>query len=334
MHLDMGSAVKLRNALLATDNIWSAIELLTNETGAECGKHLETLLCKETAPKATPEPACPQFTCPDCGSHRLEEVMDDVTMTTEILSVGPGGDLEYGDNSAGDSGTVDRYQCLNCGHVIPDATDSQELAVALGVDEAEEEEELTPEEVEALKANLSAETRQRTEALKRKLAQKTKHELDGGGSLELDTEDGTIRYYDAHGNCENVWRVGEADWKEQAGHFNVKAEDFEDEDDEEECEHPNAVLSDSNPPATWHCPDCGENFIMEDEEEEEYEEGDDCPECGDTLKPHKVGDEDCLICDGCGETFDKAKDNACPDCGAEMDTTGRGCIECNPENFK
>lgn len=27
------------------------------------------------------------------------------------------------------------------------------------------------------------------------------------------------------------------------------------------CQHNNAVLSDDNEPATYHCPDCGENFI-------------------------------------------------------------------------
>lgn len=32
-------------------------------------------------------------------------------------------------------------------------------------------------------------------------------------------------------------------------------------DEEEECEHPNAVLSDDEEPATYHCPDCGEDFI-------------------------------------------------------------------------
>lgn len=36
--------------------------------------------------------------------------------------------------------------------------------------------------------------------------------------------------------------------------------DLNDEEDEE-CEHGNAVLSDDNEPATYHCPDCGENFI-------------------------------------------------------------------------
>lgn len=29
------------------------------------------------------------------------------------------------------------------------------------------------------------------------------------------------------------------------------------------CQHNNAVLSDDNEPATYHCPDCGDNFIGE-----------------------------------------------------------------------
>ena len=29
----------------------------------------------------------------------------------------------------------------------------------------------------------------------------------------------------------------------------------------DECKHPSAVLSDENEPATYHCPDCGENFV-------------------------------------------------------------------------
>jgi len=86
-----------------------------------------------------PKGHCPQFTCKDCGSHRLEEIMTDVTMATEITDVGPGGDLEYANGGAGDSGDVDRYQCLDCGHVVTDSsgqkvTDSEELAIALGVD--------------------------------------------------------------------------------------------------------------------------------------------------------------------------------------------------------
>lgn len=70
------------------------------------------------------------FTCKRCGSHRLEEVMTDVVVSSEITDVGEGGDIEYG-NVANDGGVVDRYQCLNCGEKV--ATDLQELCEVLGV---------------------------------------------------------------------------------------------------------------------------------------------------------------------------------------------------------
>ena len=80
-----------------------------------------------------PRHHCPQFTCPKCGSHRLEEVLTDCTVSSEILDMGPGGDLEYGEAN-NDGGCVDRYQCLNCGCIVPNAEDAEALAVALGVD--------------------------------------------------------------------------------------------------------------------------------------------------------------------------------------------------------
>jgi hypothetical protein len=60
------------------------------------------------------------FLCGNCGSTRLEEIMDNVTLSTTINDVGEGGDVDYGDESAGDSGSVDRYQCLDCGGHVKD----------------------------------------------------------------------------------------------------------------------------------------------------------------------------------------------------------------------
>jgi len=40
-----------------------------------------------------------------------------------------------------------------------------------------------------------------------------------------------------------------------------------DDYEEPECEHPNATLTDGDEPATYHCPDCGEDFIGEDTSE-------------------------------------------------------------------
>ena len=62
--------------------------------------------------------------CPNCGGTRLDEIMGGVTLSSEIIDV-QSGDIEYQDapGSAGDSGYIDRYQCLNCGDIVKDATD-------------------------------------------------------------------------------------------------------------------------------------------------------------------------------------------------------------------
>lgn len=64
--------------------------------------------------------------------------MIDVTLSSEISDVGEGGDIDYKTNgeSAGDSGEVDRYQCVNCGAHVKDAngetiTDCDELYTRL-----------------------------------------------------------------------------------------------------------------------------------------------------------------------------------------------------------
>ena len=60
------------------------------------------------------------FKCPKCGCVVLEEVMTDVTQSSNILSVGKEGEAEYG-NASSDGGVIDRIQCLECGHVIADS---------------------------------------------------------------------------------------------------------------------------------------------------------------------------------------------------------------------
>ncbi len=66
------------------------------------------------------------FKCPQCGAHRLEEVMLDVTVASQVISCGEGGDCDYGPQSNED-GEVDRYQCLDCGWIVPDVNDTQQL---------------------------------------------------------------------------------------------------------------------------------------------------------------------------------------------------------------
>jgi len=94
-------------------------------------------------PFQLPDPRhfCPQFKCLSCGSDRLEEIQEDVTLASEIVGVGPSGDLEYGvASSAGDSGTVARYQCLTCGYIVMNnngehVTDAEALSTVLGITE-------------------------------------------------------------------------------------------------------------------------------------------------------------------------------------------------------
>ena len=61
-----------------------------------------------------------QFTCKACGCHRIEEIMDGVTLSSTIDDVELLDDgslvMEYGKTSTedGDTDTI-RYQCLECG---------------------------------------------------------------------------------------------------------------------------------------------------------------------------------------------------------------------------
>jgi rubredoxin len=57
------------------------------------------------------------FTCPACGTHRIEEVMNNVTVVSEISSFYEDGDLDYGQQSSED-GEVTQYQCMRCGFIV------------------------------------------------------------------------------------------------------------------------------------------------------------------------------------------------------------------------
>ncbi len=130
-------AVKMAQEQGAGDDVESIRQELAEDGRYRPKKHSEWAVCMDEVEKPAPvEPCCPQFTCRACGGHRLEEIMDGCTVSSEVLDVGPGGDLEYGaqDN---DGGVVVRFQCLNCGWQVPDAEDAEALAVALGVDPKE-----------------------------------------------------------------------------------------------------------------------------------------------------------------------------------------------------
>lgn len=130
-------AVKMAQEQGADDDEETIRRELADEGRYRSGKYSEWAVCMGEVQKPAPfQPSCPQFTCPACGSHRLEEIMDGCTVASEILDVGPGGDLEYGEQD-NDGGVVARFQCLNCGWQVPDAEDAEALAVALGVDPKE-----------------------------------------------------------------------------------------------------------------------------------------------------------------------------------------------------
>ena len=67
-----------------------------------------------------------EFTCPECQHHRIEEIMEDVVVSSVIESIGEGGDIDYG-NQSNDDGEVVRYQCMNCGYALPCENDSEAL---------------------------------------------------------------------------------------------------------------------------------------------------------------------------------------------------------------
>jgi hypothetical protein len=66
------------------------------------------------------------FTCPECGEHHLEEVMLNVTVSSEVTSVDEFEECEY-DVQTNDGGEVDRYECAECGWVVPNVKDAFDL---------------------------------------------------------------------------------------------------------------------------------------------------------------------------------------------------------------
>ena len=66
------------------------------------------------------------FKCPACGGHRLEEIQVNVTVATDVELLGEGGDTQYG-HQTNEDGVTDRFQCMECGWVLPGAGTTEEL---------------------------------------------------------------------------------------------------------------------------------------------------------------------------------------------------------------
>ena len=69
-----------------------------------------------------------KFTCPECGSHRMECCQDGYHVS-EVMRIDPDGHHDYGDLQS--HGDVIRWQCLSCGYVLEftgDITDNVEMA--------------------------------------------------------------------------------------------------------------------------------------------------------------------------------------------------------------
>lgn len=65
-----------------------------------------------------------KFKCPECEADRLEEVMTEVTVNTEITSIVVDSDGDEGDidisyaDQVNENGSVSHYQCYCCGYVL------------------------------------------------------------------------------------------------------------------------------------------------------------------------------------------------------------------------
>jgi rubredoxin len=63
-----------------------------------------------------------KFLCPHCKGHRVEEVVTDAAVVSEIAIIHEDGELDYGEQTT-DDGYVSQYQCMNCGFIVGENED-------------------------------------------------------------------------------------------------------------------------------------------------------------------------------------------------------------------
>lgn len=66
------------------------------------------------------------FTCCKCGGRKLEEVMVDVTVASQVIDVDEDGNVEYGEQTNED-GEVLYYICACCGWKVPRVRNGESL---------------------------------------------------------------------------------------------------------------------------------------------------------------------------------------------------------------
>ena len=58
-----------------------------------------------------------KFTCPGCKGNRLEEVMENVTVSSEVTNIDDEGDHDYGIQT-NENGELSHFQCVKCGYIL------------------------------------------------------------------------------------------------------------------------------------------------------------------------------------------------------------------------
>ncbi|MFA5759973.1 MAG: hypothetical protein WC942_11550 [Clostridia bacterium] len=66
-----------------------------------------------------------KFTCPKCGKNKLDCVENVNTVNSEITDIDEEGNFEYGEMIiTGDYSEVSHFECVDCGFIPQDSTDS------------------------------------------------------------------------------------------------------------------------------------------------------------------------------------------------------------------
>jgi len=69
------------------------------------------------------------FKCPKCGGNKLEEVMVNVVVVSELKEIVLEKDVitVFHGEQTNEDGEVDRYQCVNCGYALEFVVEEEEL---------------------------------------------------------------------------------------------------------------------------------------------------------------------------------------------------------------